>query len=96
MKEDGHFFLVVGGTSTNPIIHYEVLQQALAVGFKFQNEIVWVKNITIGDISYGHFKPINSDRFVNHTYEFIFHLTRQATPQSTDWRSVFRSQTHRM
>jgi site-specific DNA-methyltransferase (adenine-specific) len=37
MKEDGHFFLVVGGTSTNPIIHYEVLQQALAVGFKFQN-----------------------------------------------------------
>jgi site-specific DNA-methyltransferase (adenine-specific) len=76
MKEDGHFFLVVGGTSTNPIIHYEVLQQALAVGFKFQNEIVWVKKITIGDISYGHFKPINSDRFVNHTYEFIFHLTK--------------------
>lgn len=76
LKDSGHFFLQVGGIATHPTLAFEVLSQALAAGFKLQNQIIWVKNITIEDTSYGQFKPINSSHFLNHTHEFIFHLTK--------------------
>jgi site-specific DNA-methyltransferase (adenine-specific) len=76
LADNGHFFLQMGGIATRPLIPWEVLSRALAAGFILQNEIVWVKNITVGGESYGQFKPINSDRFLNHTHEFIFHLTK--------------------
>jgi site-specific DNA-methyltransferase (adenine-specific) len=41
-----------------------------------QNQFTWVKNISIGDVSHGHFKPINSKRYVNVTNESIFHFTK--------------------
>jgi site-specific DNA-methyltransferase (adenine-specific) len=74
--EDGHFFLQMGGIAKLPLIPYQALTQALRAEFVLQNQIVWVKNISIGQTSHGQFKPINSKRFVNHTYEFIFHLTK--------------------
>ena len=49
---------------------------------KLQNTIHWVKSIAIdreagggADLAVGHYKPINSDRFVNDCHEFIFHFT---------------------
>lgn len=81
LKDNGHFFLQMGGTSTRPLIPQEVLREALEAGFALQNEIVWVKNISIGDRSFGQFKPINSPRFLNHTHEFIFHLTKQGSTE---------------
>jgi len=50
-------------------------------GFVLQNTIHWVKSITIedrkGDLkSHGHFKPINSKRFLNDCHEYIFHFTK--------------------
>ena len=49
--------------------------------FVLQNTFHWVKSITVetreGDsISAGHFKPINSKRFVNDCHEYVFHLTK--------------------
>jgi site-specific DNA-methyltransferase (adenine-specific) len=56
--------------------------------FSLQNVIHWVKSIAIqqedignyptvtGNIAVGHFKPINSPRFVNDCHEYIFHLTK--------------------
>jgi len=76
LKPNGHFFLQMGGTSIRPLIPQEVLSEALTAGFFLQNEILWVKNISIGEKSFGQFKPINSERFLNHTHEFIFHLTK--------------------
>jgi len=76
LADNGHFFLQVGGIPTNPLIPERVLREALAAGFVLQNQIVWVKSITVGDVTHGHFKPGNSNRFVNHLYEFIFHLTK--------------------
>jgi site-specific DNA-methyltransferase (adenine-specific) len=76
LADDGHFFLQVGGIPTNPLIYERVLRQALAAGFVVQNAIVWVKSIAIDDVTYGHFKPVNSKRFDNNTHEFIFHLTK--------------------
>jgi site-specific DNA-methyltransferase (adenine-specific) len=77
LKNNGHFFLQMGGTSKRPLIPQEVLTEAIAAGFTLQNEIIWVKNISIGEKSFGQFKPINSPRFLNHTHEFIFHLTKK-------------------
>jgi site-specific DNA-methyltransferase (adenine-specific) len=74
--DNGHFFLQMGGTSVDPLIPHRVLTVATNAGWKLQNEILWVKNISIGDNSYGHFKPINSQRFLNHTHEYIYHLSK--------------------
>jgi site-specific DNA-methyltransferase (adenine-specific) len=73
--DNGHFFLQMGGTSVDPLIPYRVLDSALRAEWVLQNEILWVKNVSIGGNSYGHFQPINSEIYLNHTHEFIFHLT---------------------
>src|SRR5439155_8892861 len=44
-----------------------------------QNTILWIKSISIErdleTLSYGHFKPINSSRFLNECHEYVFHFT---------------------
>ena len=47
-----------------------------------QNTIHWIKSIAIQDRrgkadSYGHFKPIKSERFLNDCHEYIFHFTKE-------------------
>ena len=45
-----------------------------------QNKITWVKSISIGEgeeDTYGHFKPINSERYINVTNEDIYHFTKK-------------------
>ncbi|HEY5752132.1 MAG TPA: site-specific DNA-methyltransferase [Chthoniobacterales bacterium] len=79
LKPDGSFFLNVAGSGTNPMFPWEILGVAAKV-FVLQNTFHWIKSITVrdkqlGEISVGHFKPINSKRFVNDCHEFIFHLT---------------------
>jgi site-specific DNA-methyltransferase (adenine-specific) len=44
--------------------------------FVLQNSIVWAKSVSIGDDTFGHFKPVNSARFVNHNHEHLFHFTK--------------------
>jgi site-specific DNA-methyltransferase (adenine-specific) len=79
-------FLNVGAKPTDPWIPLEVAQVARRY-FKLQNTIHWVKSIAIDrestsaaagldrDLAVGHYKPINSDRFVNDCHEFIFHFS---------------------
>lgn len=79
-------FLNVGAKPTDPWIPLEVAQVARHY-FKLQNTIHWVKSIAIDrestseslgldrDVAVGHYKPINSERFVNDCHEFIFHFT---------------------
>ena len=49
--------------------------------FVLQTTSHWVKSIALpndsgaGEISRGHFKPINSPRFLNDCHEYIFHFT---------------------
>jgi site-specific DNA-methyltransferase (adenine-specific) len=87
MKEDGSFFLNVGGTVTDPWIPIDVANQ-FREHFVLQNMIHWIKSIAIpkgsmgnyphvkGDIAVGHYKPINSKRFHHDCHEFIFHFTK--------------------
>jgi len=92
MAADGSLFLNVGAKPTDPWIPLEVAQVARR-NFKLQNTIHWVKSIAIDrdavgaatgldrDVAVGHYKPINSDRFVNDCHEFIFHFSpRGRTP----------------
>ena len=51
--------------------------------FHLQNTLHWIKSISIDHSSetqsYGHFKPINSPRFINDCHEYVFHFTPEGT-----------------
>lgn len=76
LKDDGSFFLNIGGTNVDPWIPMDVAQVARK-HFALQNNMTWIKSISIDEDSYGHFKPINSKRFLNHTHENMFHFTKE-------------------
>ena len=76
LKDDGSFFLNMGGSFSKPFLPFQV---AMEVGrcFVLQNTFHWIKAISIGDdYSAGHFKPINSRRYVTNCHEFVFHFTK--------------------
>lgn len=75
MRDDASFFLNIGGTNSDPWLPQDVAG-ALRDIFCLQNHIVWVKSISIGDDTVGHFKPITSQRYLNHNHEAIFHYTK--------------------
>jgi site-specific DNA-methyltransferase (adenine-specific) len=75
LKDDGSFFLNIAGTNSDPWIAADVAN-AMRDIFHLQNSIVWVKSISVDDDSFGHFKPVNSRRFLNHTHETIFHFSK--------------------
>lgn len=84
LVDDGSFFLNVGAAPANPLMPHQLLL-ALTDGpeplFVLQNTFHWIKSISIETrdeetVSVGHFKPINSKRFVNDCHEYVFHLTK--------------------
>ncbi len=81
LKPAGSFFLNVGAAPADPWMPHELVL-ALRPLFALQNTIHWIKSITVeprqGEpVSAGHFKPINSKRFLNDCHEFVFHFTRE-------------------
>lgn len=84
MNNEASFFLNLGAAPKNPLLPHQLLL-ALTDGdaplFVLQNTFHWIKSITVetrgGEmISAGHFKPINSHRYVNDCHEYVFHLTK--------------------
>ncbi len=82
LRQDGSFFLNLGGSPRNPLLPHQLLL-ALAIPdlFHLQNTFHWIKSITVETpasqpVSAGHFKPINSKRYVNDCHEYVFHLTK--------------------
>jgi site-specific DNA-methyltransferase (adenine-specific) len=75
LADDGSVFLNIAGTNSDPWIAADAAQ-AWRDTFVLQNAIVWVKSISIGEDSFGHFKPVRSRRFLNHTHETIFHFSK--------------------
>jgi site-specific DNA-methyltransferase (adenine-specific) len=90
LAADGSLFLNVGSKPTDPWTAFDVAQAARA-HLALQNTIHWVKSIAIdqelagagsglsADVAVGHYKPINSPRFLNDCHEFIFHFTPAGT-----------------
>lgn len=74
MNPEGSFFLNIAGTSSEPWLPFE-LAVRLRELFVLQNHISWVKSIAVGETSFGHFKPVNSGRYLNRNHEHLFHLT---------------------
>lgn len=90
LKADGSLFLNVGASPSAPLFPHMLLHRLcdrkLERHFVLQNTIHWVKSVAVpkkkvakGDpdeeVTLGHIKPINSDRFINDGHEYIFHLT---------------------
>ena len=81
LKDDGSLFLNIGGSLKEPLIPHQVVSMLVEKGvFKLQNTIHWIKSIALPgadgvEKQRGHYKPINSERFVNDCHEYIFHLT---------------------
>ena len=81
LREDGSFFLNLGGSPSNPLLPHQLLLSLTSPDlFQLQNTFHWIKSISIQTredetISAGHFKPINSRRYVNDCHEYVFHLT---------------------
>lgn len=74
LKDDGSLFLNLGTTGPDPWIANDV-----AARFRkylvLQNRIAWVKSTTIDGVTRGHFRPVNSARFLNRTNEEVLHFT---------------------
>ncbi len=87
LSPDGSLFLNVGAKPKDPWVAMDIAQ-AVRPHLRLQNTIHWVKSIVIDrnaagdaaglprDLAVGHYKPINSPRFVNDCHEFIFQFTR--------------------
>ena len=86
LATDGSLFLNVGAKPKDPWTALDVAQ-AVRPHLELQNIIHWVKSIAIekslagarsglqDDLAVGHYKPINSGRFVNDCHEFVFHFS---------------------
>jgi site-specific DNA-methyltransferase (adenine-specific) len=82
LKPDGSLFLNIAGSLKQPLLPHQVLTMLVEdlKLFHLQNTIHWIKSIAMPgedgvERQRGHYKPINSERFVNDCHEFIFHLT---------------------
>ena len=87
LKDEGSFFINIGYTSKDPWIAFDVAN-VIRKHLKLQNIIHWIKSIAIqkedvgnypniiGDIAVGHYKPVNSDRYLSIMHEYIFHFTK--------------------
>jgi site-specific DNA-methyltransferase (adenine-specific) len=86
LAAEGSLFLNVGAKPTDPWGALDVAQ-AVRPHLHLQNTIHWIKSIAIekalagararldDDLAVGHYKPINSKRFLHDCHEFVFHFT---------------------
>lgn len=86
LTAEGSLFLNVGGKPTDPWAALDIAQTVRA-HLQLQNTIHWIKSIAIEkalagararlneDLAVGHYKPINSRRFLHDCHEFVFHFT---------------------
>lgn len=86
LAPQGSLFLNVGAKPTEPWTALDVAQAARP-HLRLQNILHWIKSIAIEaeaagrraglteDLAVGHYKPINSTRFLNDCHEFVFHFT---------------------
>ncbi len=86
LRPEGSLFLNVGAKPTDPWTAIDIAQAARP-HLHLQNTLHWIKSIAIDrdsagagaglerDIAVGHYKPINSRRFVNDCHEFIFQFS---------------------
>jgi site-specific DNA-methyltransferase (adenine-specific) len=90
LATQGSLFLNVGAKPKDPWTALDIAQ-AVRPHLELQNILHWVKSIAIekalagtrsglvDDLAVGHYKPINSRRFLNDCHEFVFHFSPKGT-----------------
>ena len=90
LSRNGSLFLNVGAKPKDPWTALDIAQ-AVRPHLELQNIIHWVKSIAIekalagtrsglqDDLAVGHYKPINSGRFLNDCHEFVFHFSPEGS-----------------
>ncbi len=78
LKENGSFFFNIGDKPSDELRSLTVAQK-ITEQFKLQNTIHWVKSIAAPekDVNIGHYKPVNSSRFLNNSHEYLFHFSKK-------------------
>lgn len=76
LADDGSFFFNIGDRPSDELRSLRVAQR-ITDSFHLQNTIHWVKSIAAPEknVNIGHYKPVNSQRFLNNAHEYIFHFT---------------------
>jgi site-specific DNA-methyltransferase (adenine-specific) len=80
LRPQGSLFLNVGASPSNPLLPHQLVLR-FSDFLVLQNTIHWIKSISIAlarasHLSWGHFKPIKSTKFLNDCQEFVFHFTK--------------------
>jgi|SRR3990167_987694 len=77
LDDNGSVFLNIGYKPSDPCFPFRVIQSVTSNNrLRVQNVIHWIKSIAVNGNTVGHYKPINSDRYLNGCHEYIFHLTK--------------------
>ncbi|MFH0962589.1 MAG: site-specific DNA-methyltransferase, partial [Planctomycetota bacterium] len=87
LSDSASFFLNVGAKPSDPWVPFEVAA-VLRKHFTLQNVIHWIKSIVVEredigkgygkarDFVAGHYKPVQSKRFLTDLHEYVFHWTK--------------------
>jgi site-specific DNA-methyltransferase (adenine-specific) len=82
LTENGCLFWNISAKPSNQELQFDVinlLRSDFITGarkFHIQNTIHWIKSIYTNDKTYGHVKPINSDKYLNPCHEFIIQAVK--------------------
>lgn len=93
LTDDGHLFLNVGYSNTDPWVAMDVAQ-VFRHEFVLQNNFTWVKHILLNDQTHGIYKPISSERYSSATTESIFHFTKDGNVKVDRLAIGHRNTTH--
>jgi site-specific DNA-methyltransferase (adenine-specific) len=78
LADDGSFFFNIGDRPSDELRSFRVAER-ICRHFRLQNSIHWVKSLAAPEegVNMGHYKPVNSPRYLNNAQEYIFHFTRR-------------------
>lgn len=93
LKDQGHLFLNVGYSNTDPWVAMDVAQ-VFRQHFELQNNFTWVKHILVDGKTRGIYKPISSHRYASATTESIFHFTKDGNVPVDRLAIGHRNETH--
>jgi site-specific DNA-methyltransferase (adenine-specific) len=85
LSASGSLFLNLGASPSRPLLPHSIICAIVDRRiFVLQNTFHWVKSIAIPEgtngeepVQRGHYKPINSRRFVHDCHDYVFHLTKR-------------------
>lgn len=77
LKDDGSFFFNIGDKPSDEVRSLRVAER-LSRLYCLQNTIHWIKSVAVPehDVNIGHYKPVNSPRYLNNAQEYVFHFTK--------------------